>query len=115
MVRIRKARLADCPGLARVQVDSYRKAYAGLFPETYLAQFLYKEQVQDWQTWLTANADDLLLVVVSDTQVIGYLLARAQQDIYPGYDAEILAMHVRRSHQGTGVGRALLREAVEKL
>ena len=91
MILIREAFLQDCHGIAHVQVDSYRTAYAGLFPDTYLAQFTYEEQTQDWREWLVTHADDLLLVAVSpEDQVTGYLLARAQPDIYPGYDAEIL-------------------------
>lgn len=115
-MKIREALLKDCPGLARVQVDSYRTAYAGLFPEPYLAQFSYEEQAQDWRAWLATHPDDLLLVApLPDDQVIGYLLARAQPDIHPGYDAELLAMHVRLPDQGRGVGKALLRAAVERL
>jgi len=116
MVRIREAFPKDCPGIARVRVDSYRTAYVGLFPEPYLEHFTYEEQAQDWQTWLATNKDDALLVAVStEDEVIGYLLARAEPDIHPGYDAEILAMHVKLSYQGGRIGKALLSAAVEKL
>ena len=115
MIQVRKARPADCPGIARVQVDSYRTAYVGLFPGPFLAQFTYEEQALDWETWLAANTDDLLLVSESDNQVIGYVLARARPDIYPGYEAEILAMHVKLAHQERGAGKALLRAAIEQL
>lgn len=115
-MQIRQARRSDCIGLARVQVDSYRTAYTGLFPESYLAQFSYEEQTQDWETWLETKADDVLLVSLSeDNQVIGYVLARAQPDIYPGYDAEILALHVKLAHQGQGAGGALLMAAAAEL
>jgi len=32
-MKIRKAIESDCPGIARVQVDSYRTAYAPIFPQ----------------------------------------------------------------------------------
>ena len=41
-------------GIARVQVDSYRAAYAGIIPQRYLDQFSYEEQEQDWRDWITA-------------------------------------------------------------
>jgi GrpB-like predicted nucleotidyltransferase (UPF0157 family)/GNAT superfamily N-acetyltransferase len=113
---IRQAAVKDCPGLAQVQVDSYRTAYAGLFPEPYLQRFSYEEQEQDWREWLAASTDDVLLVAVSNEgQVLGYVLARADPDLFPGYDAEILALHVRESLQRKGIGRALLGKAVEEL
>ncbi|MBN1656810.1 MAG: GNAT family N-acetyltransferase [Anaerolineae bacterium] len=113
---IRQAVPEDCSGLAQVQVDSYRTAYTGLFPPSYLGQFTYEEQEQDWRGLLAAGGDDLLLVAASaDGLVMGYTLARAQPDVYPGYDAEIVAMHVRRPFQRQGIGLALLCAALEAL
>jgi hypothetical protein len=48
-VNIRKAKAKDCACLARVQVDSYRTAYLGIFPQSYLDLFSYEEQEQDWR------------------------------------------------------------------
>ncbi len=114
--QIRNAALDDCPGIARVQVDSYRSAYAGQFPAAYLEHFTYAEEEQDWRQLLTSGSEDILLVAASpENQVVGYVLARARPDIYPGYDSEILALHVRKASQGQGIGKALLRGAVERL
>jgi len=116
MCEIRQATVEHCRGLAKVQVDSYRTAYAGLFPRPYLEHFAYEEQEQDWLELLTAGTDDILLVALStQEQVLGYVLARAKPDIYPGYDAEILALHVRQRFQQRGIGRALLSQAVKGL
>ncbi len=48
----------DCPGIARTPLDSYRGAYAGLFPPSYLDHFKYEEQEQDWIELLTCGGDD---------------------------------------------------------
>lgn len=107
--KIRRASLEDCNGLARVQVDSYRNAYANFFPKAYLDQFTYEEQEQDWRNWLEANTGDVLLVAEGDDQqIIGYVLARTRKDIFPGYDSEIIALHVGQSLQRHGVGKDLL-------
>ena len=116
LYEIRKAGAGDCRGLAQVQVDSYRTAYAGSFPESYLARFRYEEQEQDWLELLSGGTDDILLVAVSaEKQVIGYALARVRPEVYPGYDAEVLALHVRQPLQKQGVGTALLRRVAEAL
>ena len=113
---VRKAGANDCHAIAAIQVDSYRTAYAGLFPPSYLAQFDYGEQEQDWLDLLASRPDDILLLAVAeDGQVIGYILARAEPDIYPGYDAEIVALHVRRSWQRKGAGQALFVSAFDQL
>ena len=92
---VRPASPADCPGIARVQVDSYRSAYQGFFPPAYLEQFSCAEQAADWAAWLEKFPQDLLLVAVDpDGQVLGYVLARAGRELYPGYDSEVMAIHV---------------------
>ena len=115
-MQIRNASLRDCPGIARTQVDSYRCAYAGQFPQSYLEQFTYGEQQQDWIELLTCGGDDILLVAISpEEQVAGYVLAKSKLDIFPGFDSEIVALHVRQPFQGQGVGRALLGHAIGRL
>jgi hypothetical protein len=54
-LNIRKATIVDSAGLARVQVDSYRTAYAGIFPPAYLDHFTYEEQEQDYRNLLTSE------------------------------------------------------------
>ncbi len=116
MCQIRNAVLEDCSGIAKTQVDSYRTAYAGLFPPAYLEHFTYAEEEQDWVEILTTNTDDIVLVAISEEkQVVGYVLARAEPDIFPGYDSEIIALHVRQPFQGKGIGRQLLSHAIKAL
>jgi len=115
-INIRAAQVEDCPGIARVQVDSYRNTYASFFPPAYFAHFTYEEQAQDWRDLLAELPGDILLVAENEAQeIIGYLLARVDADLFPGYDAEIIALHVRGSLQRRGTGSALLGRALEIL
>lgn len=111
----RPARDADCPALGRIQIDSYRSAYAPSFPPGYFDDMTYEEQEADWREWLRAHPDDVLLVAEAEGEVWGYVLARARHDIYPGYDAEVLALHVRVAYRSRGAGSALLHAAMEAL
>lgn len=105
---IRPARPEDCASIAHIQVDSYRTAYFGIFPQEYLDQFSYMEQEQDWRDFLVAGLEDTLLVAESEHgEIIGYALARPGMTNVPPYDSELVSLHVRRFHQGLGVGQAL--------
>ena len=44
-----------------------------------------------------------------------YALTRVEADIFPGYAAEILAMHVNQERQKQGVGGALLKHTAVEL
>jgi ribosomal protein S18 acetylase RimI-like enzyme len=116
MFLIRPAVPVDCAGIALVQVDSYRCAYAGMFPPTYLEQFSTKEQEQDWLRLLAERPEDILLVAETpEHKITGYVLAVARSEIHPGYDAELVALHVNKAFQRGGAGRALVHRAVELL
>ncbi len=114
--QIRDAVIGDSPAIAQIQVDSYRTAYAGMFPQTYLNHFTCAEQEQDWQATIGSDARDIVLVAASEGNgVIGYALTRSGVGIHLGYDSEVVALHVRSIYQRQGTGRALLCAALERL
>lgn len=116
MTTIRLATVDDSPDLARLQVDSYRSAYASLLPPAYLAGFSYHEQEQDWRDWLPSHPTDLLLVAeVDSSELVAYALARRGRSKIPPYDAELVALHVRQAHQRQGIGRLLMAEVATHL
>lgn len=108
-MEIREARIEDSPALARIQVDSYRTAYAGILPDEYLAHFTYEEQEGDWRDLLGAGTNGIVLVAeVLGGEVGGYALGRPGPSDIGAYDSELVALHVRRQHQRQGIGRALV-------
>jgi ribosomal protein S18 acetylase RimI-like enzyme len=116
LVEVRTANIDDSAGLAKVQVDSYRTAYAGIFPQAYLDRFTYEEQEQDWHSLLSTTGEDELHVAVTDAgEIVGYVLGKPCLSDTPPYDSELIALHVRRSHQGQGIGRQLVRELAGQL
>jgi ribosomal protein S18 acetylase RimI-like enzyme len=108
-VRIREATISDSAALARIQVDSYRTAYAGLFPQAYLDRFTYEEQEQDWCDLLSSETADILYVAEAGPgEIVGYALGRPGPGGVSPYESELVALHVHSSHQGQGVGRRLV-------
>jgi len=106
----------DCSGIARVQVNSYRSAYAGIFPDGYINHFTYEEQEGNWQKWFRTKKDEFLLVAEDqERNIIGYTLIKIDLDVYAGYEAEVVGLHVSKPVQQQGTGKALLAHAVEEL
>ncbi|MEJ2212461.1 MAG: GNAT family N-acetyltransferase [Anaerolineae bacterium] len=107
-MNIRRANVHDSAALAHLQVDSYRSAYAALLPQSYLDHFTYEEQEQDWRDLLSSATSDVLYIAETDSgEGVGYALGRAGPTEIPPYDGEVVALHVRPTHQGQGLGRRL--------
>lgn len=108
-MNLRQATIEDSAGIAHVQVDSYRSAYAGIFPQPYLEHFTYEEETQDWCDLLSAEFADVLYVAETETgEIVGYALGRPGLSDIPPYDSELVALHVRRAYQRQGIGRRLI-------
>jgi ribosomal protein S18 acetylase RimI-like enzyme len=116
---IRRATIRDSLGLARVQVDSYRTAYAEIWSQELLDHFSYEEQAQDWRDWMTSKPDDLLYVAQTGdaavAEIVGYALARPGPTDVPPYDSELLALHVHPTRYRQGIGRRLVTSVAERL
>ena len=107
-MQIRGAQSEDSPGIAKVQVDSYRNAYAGICSAAYLDALSHDEQEQDWREWFEAHPEDVILVAEDDKgRIIAYALGRPEGSL-PGFDSELIALHVREKNQRMGIGRLLL-------
>lgn len=108
MIKIRLAVVDDCPGIARVQVDSFRDTFTSLLPDQYLEQFSYEEQEQDWRDLFAADSQQVLHVAQDPAGVIlAFGLGKPNSDEILGYDSELVTLHVRRTHQRRGLGRRL--------
>jgi len=116
MIQIRRATINDGTGIARVQVDSYRTAYVGIFSQAYLDQFTYAEQAQDWYDWMMNRPRDLIFVAQTEMgEIEGYALGRPGLTKLPPYDSELVALHVHQTFQRQGIGRSLMAKMAEQL
>jgi ribosomal protein S18 acetylase RimI-like enzyme len=115
MIKIRRATINDSMGIAQVQVDSYRTAYAGIFSSAYLEHFTYEDQAQDWYDWMMNKPRDLLFVAQSESgEIVGYALGRPGRTAIEPFDCELLALHVRQEFQQQGIGKSLLVKMAEQ-
>jgi len=115
-MQIRIATTEDSAGIAKVQVDSYRSAYVGIYPPSDLDALSIEVQEAEWKGWKDKYPDDVVYVAESDKGgVIAYALARPGESGIPGYDGELIALHVRSKDQRMGIGRLMLWMAAKGL
>ncbi len=121
-VGLRPARPGDAPAIARVHVETWRAAYAGIVPDTYLVAMTESKQALQWNNTIrSAVAPEVVLVAESSDlpggRIVGFGScgrARKRPGAGPG-GGEIFTLYVAPDWQGRGIGRRLLHGLLAKL
>lgn len=107
-IEIIPADIADCADIARVQIRSYRGAYAPFFPKAYIEHFSEKEQTQDWCDLMSDPNHEPLHVAKNDTrEIVGYALGKTHPTGLDVQVGELDALHVLAEYQHQGIGSDL--------
>ena len=104
----------DWAAIADLHIASWRSAYRGILPETYLDDTIFEERRAFWRSALAGQrGDDLVIVATRGLELNGVMAVRLGAD--RGYDATIENLHVRPDLRGGGLGRRLIAAAAERL
>ena len=111
-VVVRRARPAEAEALAHLHVEVWEDAYTGLVPQQILddRRATLTDRVGWWRTILEDH--DRTLVADAPEGLIGFAAAGPGRDNDVDTELELMALYVRASWWGTGVGYVLFEEAV---
>jgi ribosomal protein S18 acetylase RimI-like enzyme len=117
IVRIRPGRTADAQGIARVYVDAWRSAYAGIIPNSVLVRMSEQAQTLQWSQQLARRSGGETVVVaeLAGHGVIGFGSCGDGRHAALPQAGEIYTLYVAPEHQERGVGRAVLLQLFEAL
>jgi len=112
---VRAATMADADEIGRIQVETWREAYAALLPPETIAGFDVAARQQLWRDGLAREPrpGSATFVALADDATVGFATvgASASED-----DAgEVYAIYVHPSRWGHGAGRALIERSEESL
>lgn len=122
---IRPAVPVDGPGIARVRVTTWRKAYQGIIDQNYLDRFDIDVEGIRWCEYLgRIDASRCVFVAELDQdsepglgigglrpKIAGYCMAGPNRDSDAEYSGELYAIYVLPAYHGQGIGRALFNAA----
>lgn len=109
MVTVRTAQAVDAAGIARVYVDSWRSAYAGILPDDLLIRLNRKSQTQQWARQLGCRRDrQIVLVAELDGQIIGFGSCGPARKAALPHAGEVYTLYVAPGCHDLGIGRKLL-------
>lgn len=117
MVTVRLARADDADEIGRIQVETWRTAYAGLMPDEAITGFDVTSQQRFWRGVLgrTPRPGGATFVVEDGSDVVGFASVGASRDEGAEQEGELYAIYLHPSRWGNGIGRALLQRAEESM
>ena len=118
LITIREAHISDAAGIARVHVDTWRSAYAGIVPADYLAALSYEKMVKKRIESLEKPWPDAKTFVADAGDaggIVGFAVGGHERNGHPVFKGELFAIYVSETYQNRGIGRQLVVEIVKHL
>jgi len=105
---IRSAHSDDAGTIAKIHVDSWRAAYQGILPDSYLLRLNYGQMVQSVRTGLLSPVNIYLVADDPGCGPVGYICGGPERSGHPIYRSEVFELYIAPGFQRQGVGRRLL-------
>lgn len=117
MINLRKMKPSDATGVATIQVECWRKAYAGIIPDKYLASLDVNAKAKTWETGLSVNPDVIRIVALEKNIPFGFVagLENRSSAFYPEIASEAWSIYVHPDHWKKGIGKSLLLAFIEEM
>ena len=107
MLRLRRATPRDAEAIARIYVETWREAYAGMLPDRVLLGMSRDRQMQAWRHSVLDPAQ-IVIVAEEGGQILGFGSGGVSRRPSLPFAGEIYTLYVAPDHQRRGVGRAIL-------
>jgi ribosomal protein S18 acetylase RimI-like enzyme len=120
-ISFREAKSSDAAALGALHVTSWRETYAGTLPDHLLDGLSAEARSAMWGAILIDPATfggTAIFVAESEGKIVGFGACGSQRDEAlkgEGFDGEVGAIYVLRSHQRAGVGNSLMSLMSRKL
>ncbi|RDW16195.1 GNAT family N-acetyltransferase [Oceanobacillus chungangensis] len=111
---IRKAKVDDAKGIARVHVDSWKTTYKNNIPEDYLNSLSYEKREQLWTN--NIPKDNVFVAENEQGQIIGFSSGGEERSgKYKEYKGELSSIYILEKFQGKGIGKLLAKPVFDKI
>lgn len=119
-MQIKNIEQASAKEITHIFVQSWKSGYRGLVSDHYLDNLSEEELVNKWESWLDIVKPGFVAYV--DDKAVGFISCGpirtrppGDRGIIPLYAAEVYAFYVHPDYWGQGLGKALLKQALESL
>ena len=116
-LQVRRATILDAPGIARVRVRTWQKAYRGLIPDTYLDAMSVEANTARAQGWFGEDEQALHWVCTDGDEVVGWtsVFPKSRDSDRGEGTADLAACYALEHVWGRGVGHRMWAIALDTL
>lgn len=112
-MKVREAEPKDAEAIARVHLESWKTTYPGIIPQAHIDGLRLENGIANWKQRLAGRL--VILVAEGEAGVVGFAAGGAIVHRVDGFDGELGAIYLLTSHQGQGLGKALVKGIAERL
>ena len=112
---IRKAAVSDSEDIARIHVETWRKAYEGIIPADYLHGLSIETRAERWAQMLAEESHGTKVALNENHEVIGWTRSGPSRDEDGEGAGELYAIYLCSKYWGKGIGRELMSDALHEL
>jgi ribosomal protein S18 acetylase RimI-like enzyme len=117
MIALRRARLADAPGIAAVHVATWRSTYAAILPQDYLASLSVYRLARQYEHLIRLGFGVHVAITYNapgEPPVLGFATAGRGREPHLG-EGEVEMLYVLDDYRDHGLGGQLLRLSAKHL
>jgi ribosomal protein S18 acetylase RimI-like enzyme len=110
---IRKAKIDDATGIAKVHVDSWRTTYKGIIPDDFLNNLSYEQRTELWKGNITKEDNYVIVAENNEGQIVGFADAWKRETNVVESSSDLTSIYLLKEYQGQGIGKKLFKELFE--
>lgn len=109
-MQVRRAKLDDAQGIAKVHVDSWRTTYNGIIPNDYLDNLSYNQRTELWKKNIAKEDNYVVVAENNEGQIIGFADAWKRDNNVVKNSGDLTSIYLLKKYQGMGIGKSLLKK-----
>jgi len=113
-IKIRAARTGDARRIARLDVETWRAAYAGILATPFLVGLSAQRREVGWSAVIEREPRDVRVAVDEDGNILGFGSCGRNRE-GAEFGGEVFTLYVAPDWQNRGIGRLLLLALFERL
>ncbi|KYD09537.1 hypothetical protein B4102_1935 [Heyndrickxia sporothermodurans] len=105
---IRRARITDANGIAKVHVDSWRTTYKNIVPDSFLDKLSYEQRTELWKRNISEEGNYVFVAENDAGEIVGFVSGGKRENNHIENAGDLTAIYILESYQGKGIGRRLV-------